>query len=567
MFNNMIISLRIQNLALVDDLFVDFKSGFTVLTGETGAGKSLLIDALALLIGSRGDGGMVRQGSERAIVESIVDGNFETWNTFLEERGLPNEQPIVLRREITSSGRSRAWLNGSACNLADLREAGRIWIRLTSQHDYQSLMTEDRHLFLLDEILGIRPNLTAEVETIKEIQTNLAAKKMSESKVTERLDWLTEKIADLTKLNPKKHEWSTLHLEREPLRHAAQLVQSFRDSVEALGQASCNVEICHRILMRTVDMLPTIKNDLDRLSSVMFELEDILSLTKSQVSHWSNKGVDYIEAIESRMANFEKLARCHHCEPDELAQRLSELTIERNGLLASNSNIEQLTSALQKACEHYCINAEALHKHRMTLAKKLEYAVDQQLKDLGITGARLQIRLTTTKDMSSPAIQNENPVKISIYGFSSATIWIESNIGEGFKPLAKTASGGELSRLMLALQSAAMTLHSNIHDPLVLVLDEVDAGIGGEAAIAVSKAIGKLSCYHQVLVVTHLAQVASSADHHGFLHKKVQNGRTRSNLTWLSRDNRLGELARLLSGHPNNPQAIAHAHSLLHDTI
>lgn len=559
----MIISLRIHNLALVDDLSVDFNSGLTVLTGETGAGKSLLVDAIALLIGTRGDGSLVRQGSERAIVESVVDGDPERWNTFLEERGLPNEQPVVLRREISSNGRSRAWLNGSACNLADLRDAGRMWVRLTSQHDYQSLMSEDKHLMLLDEMLGIHPNLATEVEMIKTLQAKFAAKKLSEFTVTERLTWLNENIADLTKLAPKNSEWSNLQLERGPLRHAAQLGHNFSESAEALSQANCSVDICHRILTRTAAMLPTIQGDVDRLHSVMLELEDILAITKSQVSYWSNKGADYIEAIESRMANFEKLARYHHCEPDELAKRLSEMTIERDDLLASNSNIEELILALSKACESYRTTAETLHKRRVTLVQKLEYEVCQQLKNLGITGARLQIRLTIVEDAGSPVIHNGYPVKISVHGFSNAAIWIESNIGEGFKPLSKTASGGELSRLMLALQCAARNLSPNVSNPLVLVLDEIDAGIGGEAAISVGSAINNLSLNHQVLVVTHLAQVAARADHHGLLHKGVQDGRTRSNLVWLSRYDRLAELARLLSGHPNNPEAIAHAQSLL----
>ena len=559
----MILSLRIQNLALVDNLFIDFKPGFTVLTGETGAGKSLLIDAIALLIGARGDGGLVRQGSERAVVESVVDGDFEKWNVFLEERGLPNEQPVVLRREISSNGRSRAWLNGSACNLTDLREAGRIWVRLTSQHDYQSLMADDRHLFLLDEILGIRPNLTVEVQKIKELQTKLAAKRLSESKLIERLELLNEKIADLTKLNPKSGEWSKLHLERGPLRHAAQLGQNFCESVEALDKASYNVTVCHRILTRTAALLPTVQGDVDRLRSIMLELEDILTIARGHVSYWSNKGADYIEIIESRMANFERLARRYNCEPDGLVKQLAELTIERNELMAGDSNIKELTLALANACDSYRTVAQTLHEHRTALVQRLEQEVHQQLKNLGISGARLQIRLTITEDVGSPVVHNGRGVKVSVCGFSAATIWIESNVGEGFKPLVKIASGGELSRLMLALQGAALALHPNISDPLVLVLDEVDAGIGGEAAIAVSGAIGELSHHHQVLVVTHLAQVAARADHHGLLYKRVQEGRTHSSLTWLTKDDRLCELARLLSGHPNHPKAIAHAQSLL----
>ena len=170
----MLTSLRIQNLALVEDLAIELAPGFTVLTGETGAGKSLLVDALSLLVGARGDGDLVRQGTDRAVVEAVAEGGVTAWKAFLDDRGLPAEQPVVLRREVAAGGRSRAWVNGGACSLADLREAGRIWMRLTSQHDHQSLMAEERHLGLLDEVLGIRPDLGPETAAVKDAQARLA---------------------------------------------------------------------------------------------------------------------------------------------------------------------------------------------------------------------------------------------------------------------------------------------------------------------------------------------------------------------------------------------------------
>ncbi len=193
----MLTSLRIQNLALVEDLAVELEPGFTILTGETGAGKSLLVDALSLLVGARGDGDLVRQGADRAVVEAVAEGGFEAWKDFLAERGLPDEQPVVLRREISAGGRSRAWVNGGACTLGDLREAGRIWMRLTSQHDHQSLMAEERHLGLVDEVLGIHPDLGREAAEVREAQARLAARSRSESQRGERLEWLAEQIADL----------------------------------------------------------------------------------------------------------------------------------------------------------------------------------------------------------------------------------------------------------------------------------------------------------------------------------------------------------------------------------
>ncbi|MDR3671647.1 MAG: DNA repair protein RecN [Holophaga sp.] len=559
----MLASLRIQNLALVEDLSVELCPGFTVLTGETGAGKSLLVDALSLLVGARGDGDLVRQGTDRALVEAVAEGSFEAWKAFLGERGLPEEQPVVLRREVTANGRSRAWLNGGACSLADLREAGRIWMRLTSQHDHQSLMAEERHLGLLDEVLGIRADLQAEAGAVREAQAKLAARKRSESQRGERLEWLAEQIGDLEKLAPQPGEWLQLRSEREPLRHAVHLEQAFREGAEELDQAGRHVENGHRALARTTQILPEAQADVDRLRSVMLELEDLLALAKDQSIRWSREGVDRIEALENRLALFERLARRHHCEPDELTGRLADLKREQGDLQAGNTSLKELEAALARAGEAYRAAADALHQRRAGLVSRLEKEVHQRLKRLGMAGARLQVRLTLAEDPGSPVLQAGHPVRISAQGFSALALWIEPNTGEGFRPLAKIASGGELSRLMLAMQGAGMALGGNGGEPLVLVLDEVDAGIGGETAIAVGAAVGELGKRHQVLAVTHLAQVAARADHHGLLRKEVQDGRTRSGLVWLEGPGRVRELARLLSGHPDRPEALAHARSLL----
>jgi DNA repair protein RecN (Recombination protein N) len=559
----MLTSLRIQNLALVEDLAIELRPGFTVLTGETGAGKSLLVDALSLLVGARGDGDLVRQSTGRAVVEAVAEGSFEVWKAFLAERGLPEEQPVVLRREVAANGRSRAWLNGGACSLADLREAGRIWMRLTSQHDHQSLMAEERHLGLVDEVLGIRADLQTQAAEVREAQARLAARKRSEAQRGERLEWLGEQIGDLEKLAPGPGEWAQLRSEREPLRHAVHLEQAFREGAEELDQASRHVEDGHRALIRTAQILPEAQGEVDRLRSVMLELEDLLALTKDQAIRWSREGVDRIEALETRLAQFERLARRHHCEPDELSGRLAELKREQDDLLAGSTSLKELETGLARACEAYRSAAEALHQRRADQLSGLEKEVHQRLKHLGMAGARLQIRLAMAEEAGSPVLQAGRPARISAQGFSVLAIWIEPNVGEGFRPLAKIASGGELSRLMLALQGAGMALGGAGGEPLVLVLDEVDAGIGGETAIAVGAAVGELGRRHQVLAVTHLAQVAARADHHGLLRKEVQDGRTRSGLVWLAGQGRVRELARLLSGHPDRPEALAHARSLL----
>ena len=558
----MLSSLRIQNLALVEDLSLAWGAGFTVLTGETGAGKSLLVDALSLLVGARGDAELVRHGAERATVEAVVEGRFEVWQAFLQERGLPEEQPVVLRREV-GPGRSRAWINGASCALADLREAGRFWMRLTSQHDHQSLLGEDRHLALIDEVLGLEPRLDSQVAAVRAAEAALKARRRSEAERGQRLEELAEALADLEKLNPRPGEWAQLKADREPLRHAVHLEQAFREAAEALAEGLPKVELAHKALGRAVAHWPDAAPDQDRLRSAVLELDDLLALAQDQALRWAGAGADRIELMEARLALYERLARRHRCEPEELTTRAQAFREEQRLLLAGDASVKELEGVLAKVAEAYRAAAEALHGQRSEALPRLEAEVQKRLARLGMKGARLQLRLALAEEAGSPVEQGGRPVRVAAQGFSALAIWIEPNPGEGFRPLARIASGGELSRLMLALVGAGLALGAGVRDGLTLVLDEVDAGLGGETALAVGKAVAELGRAHQVLAVTHLAQVAARADRHGCLSKETEGGRTRSALGWVVGEARTRELARLLSGHPDRIEALDHARVLL----
>ena len=555
----MLCSLRIKNFALVEDLALDFEDAFTVLTGETGAGKSLLVDALALLVGARSDSDAVRAGTDRATVEAVVDGRFESWDAFLQEKGLPLEQPIVLRREVGANGRSRAWINGSPVTLSDLRDASRIWIRLTSQHDHQSLLSEERHLGLFDEIIGITADLSAEADAVKEAEARLKAHKTSEADRERRLEELAELLGELNKFSPKPNEWSQLKAEREPLRHATHLEAAWGEALEGFRNAAPFLESARRALSRAAVILPDIQREQDRMRSVVLELEDLSARADDEYRRWAAKGESSLEEVENRLARFERFARRLRCEPDELSEKTALLRKEQAALLDGGESIAEMEKALEGAAEAYRAAAERLHAQRRGQVAPLEKSVHARLTRLGMTGARLQVRVGCSEDPQSPVAQQERNLRISPKGYSSLAFWIEPNAGEGFRPLAKIASGGELSRLMLSMMCAG----KNIGDGLTLVLDEVDAGIGGETALAVGESIQTLARGRQVLAVTHLAQVAARADHHGVLQKETTSGRTRTTLSWVNGEQQVRELARLLSGHPDGPEAQAHARSLL----
>ena len=555
----MLCSLRIKNLALVEDLALDFEGGFTVLTGETGAGKSLLVDALALLLGMRGDSEIVRAGADRATVEAVVDGNFENWDGLLNEKGLSAEQPVVLRREVSANGRSRAWINGSPVTLADLRDASRIWIRLTSQHDHQSLLSEERHLGLFDEIIGIQADLSAEADAVREAEIRLKARKNSEANRERRLEDLAELLGNLDKLSPKPNEWSQLRAERETLRHATHLEDAWRESAEAFRSAMPHLESVRRALSRVTAILPDMQCEQDRMRSVMLELEDLQSKSEDECVKWSAQGVNRLEEIEGRLARYERLARRLRCEPDELSEKQILLRKEQAALMEGGESIAELEKALNRAAEVYRSAAEALHLQRQEHIPPLEKKVHKRLAQLGMAGAKLQIRISLSEDPQSSVLQQGRGIRVSSKGFTSLAFWIEPNVGESFRPLAKIASGGELSRIMLAMMGAG----KGVDESLTLALDEVDAGIGGETALAVGESIRDLAQRRQVLAVTHLAQVAARADHHGVLNKETTQGRTRTSMAWVECEQRIRELAHLLSGHPDSPEALAHAMSLI----
>lgn len=558
----MLSSLRIKNLALVEDLALDLGSGFTVLTGETGAGKSLLVDALSLLVGAKADAEAVRRGEERATVEAVVEGRGAEWLAFLRDKGLPEEVPAVLRREVSTGGRSRAWINGAPCAAGDLREAGRLWMRLTSQHDHQNLLSEDRHLALLDEVLGLEVDLSAEVGVLREAEGALKARRQSEAQRERRLEELEEQLADLAKLAPKPNEATQLRAEREPLRHAAQLEAAFREAAEALGEAAPQVQTALRAWARAIVHFPDGAPQQDRLRSLALELDDLLETSRDQARHWAAAGAEKLEAMETRLAAFERLARRQRCEPDELASRFQALQEEQRMLQGGGESLEALEKKVREAAKVYAAAATKVHERRAQALPKLEAEVHGRLSRLGMKGARIQLALALAEETGSSVEVQGKAVRVSSSGYSALQMKIESNPGEGFRPLGKIASGGELSRLMLALLGSGIALGATT-EALTLVLDEVDAGLGGETALQVGEAIAELGSRHQVLAVTHLAQVASRATRHLAISKHVDAGRTRSRHDLLEGEARLRELARLLSGHPDRPEALEHAKVLL----
>ena len=350
-------------------------------------------------------------------------------------------------------------------------------MRLTSQHDHQSLLGEERHLTLIDEVLGIEPSLDVQAAAVREAEAVLKARRRSEAEREQRLEQLAEALADLDKLAPKPGEWAQLKADREPLRHAVHLEQAFREAAESLNEGLPKVELAHKAMVRAVAHWPDAVTEQDRLRSAVLELEDLLALAQDQALRWAQAGADRIEAMEARLALYERLARRHRCEPEELAARQQTLKDEQRALLAGDVSLKELEVALSKAAEAYRAAAEVLHGSRGEAIPKLEGEVQKRLGRLGMKGARIQLRLSLAEESGSPVQQSGRPVRVAAQGFSTLAIWIEPNPGEGFRPLAKIASGGELSRLMLALVGAGLALGAGVRGG-----PDSGAGRGGRGA-------------------------------------------------------------------------------------
>jgi DNA repair protein RecN (Recombination protein N) len=319
------------------------------------------------------------------------------------------------------------------------------------------------------------------------------------------------------------------------------------------------LESAQRALAKVAAILPELQGEQDRIRSAVIDLEDLSARSGDEYRKWASRGENRLEEVENRLAKFERMARRLQCEPDELSETFAGLRQEKETLMGGDASIAELEKVLDKAAKAYCAAALGLHEKRLGQIAPLEKKVHKHLAQLGMAEAKLQVRASCIEDPTSPAVHQGRGVCISPKGFTGLALWIEPNAGEGYRPLAKIASGGELSRLMLALMSAG----KGAGEGLTLVLDEVDAGLGGETALAVGAAIQRLAGRHQVLAVTHLAQVAARASHHGVLLKEMSGGRTRTALEWVCGGQQIRELARLLSGHPDGAEAQAHAKALL----
>ncbi|HJV94456.1 MAG TPA: DNA repair protein RecN, partial [Albitalea sp.] len=517
-------------------------------TGETGAGKSILVDALQLALGSRGDAGVVREGAARCEISAEFDAP-PALAAWLDEAGFDAGDTLLLRRTIDAQGKSRAWINGSAATVAQLREVADHLVDIHGQHAWQSLTRGASVRALLDAYAGVDSGPLAQAwsrwKAATEALQTAQTKQAELERERERLAW---QIGEVDKLAPGADEWDELNAEHQKLSHAQSLIDAARVALDAVNEADDNAEA---LTGRAIDALqdvaafdPQLAATIEVLQGAQAQLQDAAH-TLSSYLHHTEPEPERLNELDERMSAWLGLARRHRRPPNELAALLAQWKEELRALDAASDH-DALQRELTLAQSAFDAEAQRVSKARRTAAPTLATAVTQAMQQLGMAGGRFEVSL-----LAQDAPQS--------FGLESAEFLVAGHEGSTPRPLARVASGGELSRISLAI---AVTT-SQLGEAGTLIFDEIDAGVGGAVAETVGRLMKQLGRDRQVLAVTHLPQVAACADHHFVVSKSSRDGQTRSDIQAANGEARVGEIARMLGGERLSGTSLAHAQEML----
>ncbi len=535
----MLSHIHLKNFAIIETLDLELKSGMTALTGETGAGKSILVDAIGLVLGDRADSGVVRHGADKAEITLSIDieklPSAEHW---LAEQDLDADEQCILRRVISSNGKSRAWINGSPCNLTMLRQLGEQLVDIHGQHEHQSLMKKDMQRQLLDDYATHQPLLDKTAKAYhdwKQLNDKLKQLTSQNSDYQAKLDLLRFQTQELDELQLGEHEAAALEEEHVRLSNAGQLIELTASSVMQLYDADeqsvySNISDILQRLEEASQLDAKLKEPLEMLQNVQILIQEASdSLRHYQASVALDP--ERLDWVNSRLSSLYDLSRKHQTSPEQLFNKWQLLHQELAKLDSDEYNLD----ALQEKCEvseaRYRKLAAQLSKSRAKAALKLSKGVSTAMQTLGMEGGKFIIKL-------------DNRDNFAAHGLDEIEFQASANPGQPPKALVKVASGGELSRISLAIQMIAaqrLTLPA-------LIFDEVDSGIGGGIAEVVGKQLRKLGDKRQVLCVTHLPQVASQAHNHYKVTKIKSSKTTSTGMLVLNQSQRIEEIARMMGG-------------------
>ncbi len=556
----MLVHLSVHNYAIVEHLDLELDAGMSVISGETGAGKSIMLDALGLALGDRADSGVVRPGADKADILASFDlHDIPEARAWLAERDLGHNQdqdgPCILRRVITAEGRSRGYINGSPCPQADLKALGELLIDIHNQHEHQSLLKPETHRRLLDEYAGsqeLARQVLLAAQRWKQTKNELQRISSLGDEQRARHQLLSYQLEELDNLALGENELDQLELEHKNLTNAESLLSACRLVIEQCSENDAG------------NVLSALTSSLSRLSAfqgqpgALSEASNLLASAQIQVEEAVgelNRFLDHFDADPERLRHMEErldaiytLARKHRIQPTELGAMQQQLFEELENLNADDQAAERLSGELLAFERHYQEKADELSTLRNNAASQLAAAVEVEMQTLGMPGGRFTIKLS--------ANSNSEPHP---NGLEQLEFLVSANPGQPLKALAKVASGGELSRISLAIQ----VITAQTSRVPTLVFDEVDVGIGGPTAEVVGQLLRKLGDRGQVLTVTHLPQVAAQGHQHLFVHKVRGNDATRTAVSKLTPAERVEEIARMLGGVDLTEESLAHARQMV----
>lgn len=540
--------IALRDFVIVPELELDVSAGFSVLTGETGAGKSILIDALQLVLGSRADVGIVREGAARCEISAEFDTP-PALRAWLDEQGYMAEDALLLRRTVDTEGRSRGWINGSAATMAQLKALADHLVDIHGQHAWQSLTRSEAVRQLLDAYAGVDTGMAASLwGAWRQEQRRLEEARQRQSSLqqdSERLSW---QIDELDKLAPGDDEWAELNARHSRLANAHALQEAARLAIHALDEADDNAAaLIHRALQALqaqAAIEPAFVSPVEALEAALAQVQDTVHSLHQYGRHGDLDPQD-LQAVDERLSHWLSLARRFRRPPEELpgllAQWKSDLTELDEAL-----DLEALQAAERKAYKAFDAECRRIGRQRAGSAPRLADAVSAAMQDLGMQGGRFEVALRTLDEPQA-------------HGWEQVEFLVAGHPGVAPRPVGKVASGGELSRIALAIS----VVTSQLGQAPTLIFDEVDSGIGGAVAHTVGQLLRQLGQDRQVLAVTHLAQVAACAHHHLLVSKRSSGRQTASGVQVIDSDHRVRELARMLGGNERSEASLAHARELL----
>lgn len=540
--------IALRDFVIVRELELDLSCGFSVLTGETGAGKSILIDALQLALGSRAESGVVREGAARADISAEFDTP-ATLTTWLEEAGFDTADTLLLRRTVDSQGKSRAWVNGSAATAAQLRELGEQLVDIHGQHAWQSLTRPESVRGLLDGYAGVSTTALGQTwQQWRQAQKSLTDARSAQDTLQRERERLAWQIGEVDKLAPGADEWDELNASHQRLANAQSLIEAAQGAVDLLdgddGGALKGLAQSLALLQAQERVAPEFGTMAEVLASSLAQAEDILH----SLHAWQRKAdldPQRLAALDERMSLWVSLARRYKRTPADLPGLLAGWKEELAQLDAA-ADLGALEAAEQKAAAAYMTEARALSRQRTKAAPLLGKAITQAMQGLGMQGGRFEVAL----EKSAQPTQS---------GMEDVAFLVAGHAGSTPRPVGKVASGGELSRIALAI---AVTT-SQLGTAQTLIFDEVDSGVGGAVAETVGRLMKQLGRDRQVMAVTHLPQVAACADHHLVVAKQSDATGTASTVAAVHGEQRVAEVARMLGGERLSGTTLAHAKEML----